>query len=120
MSIKLKIGVLATLSGLFLYAGYASAASDIGTIAGNITGTFGAVAKFVTAMAYVVGMGFGVSAMLKFKAHKDNPQGTPLGTPMMLLFVAAGLIFLPTLFGVAGQSIFGGGTAAGVSGVQSF
>src|SRR6476620_3605003 len=108
MNVKLKIAVLAALSGLFFYAGYASAAGDIGSVAGKLTGTFGAIAKFVTAMAYVVGMGFGVSAMLKFKAHKDNPQGTPLGTPMMLLFVAAGLIFLPTIFGLAGGSLFEG------------
>ena len=102
------------------YAGYASAdAANISVVATTLTSTFGALAKLVTATSYVVGMGFGVSSMLKFKAHKDNPQGTPLGVPMMLLFVAAGLIFLPSIFTMAGGSL-GVSAAAGVGGVSSF
>ncbi|MFU8797761.1 MAG: type IV secretion protein IcmD [Gammaproteobacteria bacterium] len=119
MRIELKIGVLTALSVLFFYAGYANA-EDIGAVAAKLTGTFENIAKLVTGMAYVVGMGFGVSAMLKFKAHKDNPQGTPLGTPMMLLFVAAGLLFLPSLFTSAGKSLFESPQETGIKGVTSF
>ncbi len=108
---------------LFFYGANALAQSnqDVGQIAQNITKTFGSLAQLVTAIAYVAGMGFGMAAILKFKAHKDNPTQIPIGTPIALLFVAAALLFLPTLFGVAGQTIFGASKSAGsVSGVSSF
>ena len=108
--------------GLFFYGANAFAQQqDVGAIAQNITKTFGSLAQLVTAIAYVAGMGFGMAAILKFKAHKDNPTQIPIGTPIALLFVAAALLFLPTLFGVAGQTIFGASKTAGsVSGVSSF
>ncbi len=122
LSRVVKMIVMLGLSGLFLYGANAFADSqDVGSIAGNITNTFGKLAQLVTAVAYVAGMGFGMAAILKFKAHKDNPTQIPIGTPIALLFVAAALLFLPTLFGVAGNTIFGSGAAKGsVSGVSSF
>jgi len=30
--------------------------------------------RVVTALSYLQGIGFGVAAIAKFKAHKDNPQ----------------------------------------------
>jgi intracellular multiplication protein IcmD len=111
------------LSCMFFYAANALAqggsSQDIGSIAGNIKQTFGALAQLVTAVSYVAGMGFGIASILKFKAHKDNPTQIPIGTPIALLFVAAALLFMPTLFGVAGQTVFGSGkSAGGVSGIS--
>jgi hypothetical protein len=37
----------------------------------------------------------------------DNPTQIPIGTPIALIFIAAALIFLPTIFNVAGGTIFG-------------
>ena len=116
----MKVAVLASVSMGLFYTGYASAATgDLGAVASTLTTTFASVAKLVTAMAYLIGMGFGVSAMLKFKAHKDNPQGTPLGVPMMLLFVAAGLLFLPSIFSMGGASL-GLSSVGGIIGVSTF
>ena len=58
-------------------------------------------------MSYVLGMGFAVGAVFKFKAHKDNPTQIPVGTPIALIFIAAVLIFLPSIFDVAGTTLFG-------------
>lgn len=92
---------------------------SLGDVSATVTGSFANLAKLITAAAYVSGMGFALAAILKFKQHKDNPQ-IPIGTPIALLFIAAALIFLPTIFGVAGSTIFGGSaSAAGVSGVTS-
>jgi intracellular multiplication protein IcmD len=104
---------------LLLYAGSSHAeAKDIGAVASTLTGFMANLAKFITATAYVIGIGFGLASFLQFKAHKDNPQATPLGKPMMLLFVAAGMLFLPSIFSVAGGSL--GLTAmGGVTGVVS-
>lgn len=101
---------------MIVYAGDSyAAAQNIGTIATTITQSFEGVAKLITAGAYIAGVGFALTSILKFKAHKDNPTQIPIGTPIALLFVSAALMFLPTLFGIAGQTVFG--TTAGMGGI---
>lgn len=113
----------ACLLGMFLVANHAMAdaassgtSGSIGSVATNIRGTFTAIARLIVAAAYVAGFGFAFASILKFKAHKDNPQQIPIGTPIALLFVGAALIFLPSVFSVTGKTIFGKGTPGGVSG----
>lgn len=107
--------------GASLYASLVYAATSrptIGDAAQAITNSFYGIAKLITAGAYIGGMGFALSAILKFKQHKDNPTQIPIGTPIALLFIAAALIFLPTIFGAANATIFGGsGSAGGIYGV---
>jgi intracellular multiplication protein IcmD len=99
----------------------AAVSGGIGTVAQNVTSNLSAVAKLITAASYVAGMAFAVGAVVKFKAHKDNPTQIPIGTPIALLFVGAALIFIPTVFKVSGATLFGGsGAVAGVSGITSF
>lgn len=98
-----------------------AAVSGIGSVATTVTGNLAAVARLITAASYVAGMAFAVGAIVKFKAHKDNPTQIPIGTPIALLFVGAALIFIPTVFKVSGATLFGGsGTVGGVSGIASF
>jgi len=92
--------------GLF-YTGFAFPAETVGDVAARITGTMENVAKLITAISYIAGLGFAIGAILKFKAHKDNPTQIPVGTPIALLFIAAALIFMPSLFGVTGETLFG-------------
>jgi intracellular multiplication protein IcmD len=114
----IKVVSLLVASSAFLYAGFALAqATDIGGVASTITATFGNLAKLITGVSYIAGLGFAVAAILKFKAHRDNPQQVTVGTPIALLFVAAALLYLPSLFTVAGNTIFGTGkSTATVSG----
>lgn len=79
----------------------------------SIRSNLGEVAKVVVAGAYIAGFGFAFGAILKFKAHKDAPTQVPVGTPIAMLFMAAALIFLPTLFTTAGKTIFGSGAKSG-------
>jgi hypothetical protein len=93
----------------------------ISGVAANVTAGLGSVAKLITAASYVAGMAFAVGAVVKFKAHKDNPTQIPIGTPIALLFVGAALIFIPSVYKVSGATLFGGsGSVGGVSGVTSF
>lgn len=107
---------------LFSGAAYAQSTADIGTVAGNVTSTFEQIAELITAASYIAGLGFAVGSILKFKAHKDNPQQITVGVPIALMFVAAALIFLPSMFEVAGNTLFGSehGTSAGITGITSF
>ena len=67
----------------------------------------------MTGVAYLAGLGFGISAVFKFKQHKDNPTQIPIGTPFALLAVSVVLIFLPSIYAPAGQSVFGGSQTGG-------
>jgi len=87
--------------------GTGAEAGSLGEVAERVTTSFTNVAKLITAGAYVAGMGFAVTAVLKFKAHKDNPTQVPIGTPIALVFIAAALLFLPELFKISGITLFG-------------
>ncbi|HEU5282025.1 MAG TPA: type IV secretion protein IcmD [Gammaproteobacteria bacterium] len=117
---KVTLGLLALTCMVVGTASFA-AVSGVGSVAATLTGNLANVARLITAASYVAGMAFAVGAVVKFKAHKDNPTQIPIGTPIALLFVGAALIFIPTVFKVSGATLFGGsGTVAGVSGIASF
>jgi intracellular multiplication protein IcmD len=98
-----------------------AATSGIGGVAAQVTSNLSNVAKFVTAASYVAGMAFAIAAVLKFKAHKDNPTQVTISMGISLLFVSAALIFLPAVFQASGGTLFGAsGTVAGVSGITTF
>lgn len=92
-------------------------ALTLGGMASSITKSFTNLAKLITAGSYLAGLGFSVGAIMKFKQHKDNPTQIPIGTPIALVFIASALLFLPTILGVTGQTMFGGaGKTAGPTG----
>ena len=114
-------GSIAKLMSLALIAYAGNAVADgltIGGMADSITGSFASLTKLITAGSYLAGLGFSVGAIIQFKSHKDNPQQTPIGKPIALVFIAAALLFLPTILSVTGSTMFGssGGTTAGPTG----
>lgn len=95
---------------IFLLGAFANsvwASNELRLLAENIKITFSLLKEIMTYAAYASGMGFCVIGLLKFKAHKDNPAQIPLSTPIVLIAVSTGLLFLPTVFDVAGDAIFG-------------
>lgn len=108
--------------GMLAFAGesFAAAAGSVtlGTMASSITSTLTAVGNLITGGSYVAGLGFSIGAIMKFKQHKDNPTQIPIGTPIALVFIAAALLFLPTILSVTGSTMFGSGgaTTAGPTG----
>lgn len=104
---------------LILLCGDAAAGTgDLGSMASSITKSFTQLTKLITAGSYLAGLGFSIGAIMKFKQHKDNPTQIPIGTPIALVFISAALLFLPSILGVAGATMFGssGGTTAGPGG----
>lgn len=121
---KMLLRGLGTIAGLAVTgASFAAGAGSggLGAVASNVTASFASLASLITASSYVAGMGFAVAAILKFKAHKDNPTQIPVGTPIALLFIGAALLFMPSIFQTTGQTLFGSNASvAGVSGETSF
>lgn len=91
--------------------GVPTSGQNLGEIAGNITGSMRGVSVLGEAIAFVAGFFMGLGALFKFKAYRDNPQQTPLGTPITWLVIAILLIALPSVFGSGFTTIFGGNTA---------
>ena len=89
-------------------ASSAFAAENLGNMANTITSSFENLTKLITAGSYLAGLAFSIGAIMKFKQHKDNPTQIPIGTPIALVFIAAALLFLPSILGVAGATMFGG------------
>ncbi|WP_415582885.1 type IV secretion protein IcmD [Legionella worsleiensis] len=106
------------LLALFSQEAAAGGSITIGSMASTITSSFTNLAKLITAGSYLAGLGFSIGAIMKFKQHKDNPTQIPIGTPIALVFIAAALLFLPSILGVTGQTMFGGsgGVTAGPTG----
>ena len=103
---------ITSFSVLLLISQEASAIT-LGNMATSVVGTFTSVGNAITGGSYVAGLAFAIGAIMKFKQHKDNPQQIPIGTPIALLFVGAGLLFLPSVLQTAGGSLFGTGSEAG-------
>lgn len=118
---KLLITSLILLSCVLLSSSCFAQGSDmtIGGVASMIVKSFRNIARLITAASYLSGLGFAIGAIMKFKQHKDNPTQIPIGTPIALLFIASALLFLPSVLGTSGVTLFGpgGGTVAGPSGI---
>lgn len=105
------------LFALFCVSNMVSADS-LGGVAENVRGSMQDVGQLITAASYVAGIGFALLGLLKLKAHKDNPTQVPLSQPLVLLTIAGGLVFLPSIISTAEDTIWGdgGGTAGGFDG----
>lgn len=91
----------------------AQSAQNLGMVAQNITNTFEALTKLITATAYVTGAAMFFIAVFQFRQHKENPTQTPLSKPMMFLAIGCALLFFPTFIGMTEQTIFGQGAVTG-------
>ncbi len=109
--VSAKIGVH-RLIGFFLLAmpGFALASPSgtsgtsgstqgvsIGGIANNINNSVSGVQLLVQGGAFLIGVCLVVAGLLKLKAHKENPQQTPLGLAMVFLVVGALLTAIPSV-----------------------
>ena len=109
---------ISTLIVSFVTAESYAGNNTIGAVASNITESFVNVAKLITGGCYLAGLGFAVTAILKFKQHKDTPQQVTIGQPIAMVFIAAALLFLPSILNMAGYTMFGseGGKTSGATG----
>ena len=115
-----KMALLASGIGLVMVAevaGASAAATSLGAMASGITKSFVKIGELISGASYVAGLGFFIGAIMKFKAHKDNPTQITVGTPVALVFVAAALLFMPSLMKIAGGSA-GLVTSAGPGGIS--
>lgn len=116
-----KTLLLVIISGCCFYTSYALAGTtDVTGLVSNVTQASSTLAKLISSVSYLAGLGFAMGSIMKFKQHKDNPTQIPIGTPIALLIVAASLMFLPSVFRIAGNTVFGSDAqSGGFSGITS-
>jgi intracellular multiplication protein IcmD len=102
-----RLSQVTTGLALTLLTTTAFADGDVVSLASQVTTQANAIATLLNVAAYVAGVGFALAGILQFKAHKENPQQVPLSKPIVMIVVAACLLFLPTIMNIAGQSLFG-------------
>ncbi len=111
-SVKRKAGlVLGVASGIAVAMIPELAYADpktIGDVAMQASKSINGVQVMIQGACYMAGVALAGGSMFKFKAHKDNPQQTALSVPIVMLAVAAGLLYLPSLMSTAGDSLWGG------------
>lgn len=81
-------------------------------ILSNIVQSFESVPGLISGMAYLLGLVFGVGALLKLKEHVENPQNTPMREPVIRFIVGGALFALPAVFTAMKKTIEGGGIGA--------
>ena len=72
----------------------------------NLYCSFADIANLLGGSAYLGGLAFGTAAAFKFKQHRDNPTQVTVGAPIVYLFIAVGLVFLPTLLMEGRSTLF--------------
>jgi hypothetical protein len=93
----------------FILAMITSAAmADVsaGQVAGNASDILETVTSIVVVILYVAAMGVFVSACMKYRIHRQNPQQIPLSTPVTELVLALVLAALPTVSRMTNEHLF--------------
>lgn len=102
--------------GLFLFHAQTAPAptptnpTNINDVTNQLVGNMSGIADLLSAMAYLMGLGFGMQAALSFKQHNEDGGRTPISKPVTYAVVSAMLISLPSLLSVGIDSTFGSGT----------
>lgn len=79
----------------------------IGQISENIVNSLRGAAQVVTALAYLGAVTFGWIGMLKWKAHGEQPDRTPMKVPVTYWAIAAGCAALPEFIGTGIATLWG-------------
>jgi Ca2+/Na+ antiporter len=97
--------LLFSASMLVMLVGLAVDANATGTglakVGSQVGDQVGSLNDVVGAIAFVMGLVFGASGLLKFKQHAENPGNTPLMHAVGRLLVAGALVSLPALIGTS-------------------
>ena len=110
MKKQLALGFAAVTAVLFV-PDVAHANGGILTMGDQLRDQIGSLTDLIGAAAFIVGLVFGASGLMKFKQHSENPQGTPLSHAMVRLLVAGALIALPAVLGTSVGTLFGTGAS---------
>lgn len=80
---------------------------SIGDVSNNIVGSLAGASQVVTALAYLGAISFGFIGALKWKAHGEQPDRTPMKVPVTYWGIAAICAALPEFIGTGITTLWG-------------
>ena len=83
---------------LLLAFGDTALAGQADDVLRNMIATSDRTPALITGFSYILGLLLGVTGVLKLKEHVDNPNQTPLRTPIIRLLVGGGMFALPMVY----------------------
>ena len=95
----------AALAAVVPVAAMAQTAQTAGDAAKTVTKQLTSFGDLATGAAFLMGIGFGIMALVKIKAYGDDPRSNKIHTPIILMVVAAGLIGLPAFLSMTSKSV---------------
>jgi len=99
-------GFFVFISGIFITnQAFAQEADDVTR---NIVESSQDLPGLLTAVAYLLALLLGVTAILKLKEHVENPSQTPLRTPVIRFLIGGALLALPMVYDAMLNTINGG------------
>lgn len=100
------LGLFAFIAPLLLIApAHAGAAADISDVAQNVTLSAERLPGLISGVSYLLALLFGVTGILKLREHVENPNQTPLRTPLIRFIAGGGLLALPIVLEAATRTI---------------
>lgn len=81
------------MSALIISTAYAS--TDLGFAAGNMHSVTSMIGGIMEVIMYVAGVAVFVSATMKYRLHRQNPQQVHISTPITELVLSIILILIP-------------------------
>ena len=85
--------------------------STIGDLAMNTAANLPPYSSMITGFAYIMGLAFIVSGVVKLKRHAENPQQVPMLAPVIFTTMGVLLLYFPTTIDVLRDTFFAGGEA---------
>ncbi len=94
------------LSACFCLFATQGFAADAGTVATNTNEILDNIIAIIMAILYIAAIGVFVSATMKYRIHRQNPQQIPLSTPLTELVLAIVLAAIPTVSKITNGELF--------------
>ncbi|PIZ04161.1 MAG: type IV secretion protein IcmD [Gammaproteobacteria bacterium CG_4_10_14_0_8_um_filter_38_16] len=117
LSFALVWRMLLVVLGVFCVDLAALAAVTISSVQGKVATDTKDLAKMISDVALVTGIGFVLASFFKFHQHKLNPTQVPLSQGLTLLIIGAGLSIFPAIITGASKSVLGTSTAGSITAI---
>jgi intracellular multiplication protein IcmD len=118
--ISFCIGLILGMSIFVEGVAYAEIPS-LGSVAQNISYAISGIGQFFMTLFYGISFGFGLGALIKYKAHRDSPASVTISIPITLLLLSIAFLLLGLLlqFSPPGMLKIKNAPVGGLSGTTS-
>ncbi len=121
---KLKISnpytkICAGFSSYLIASNAHAQTTSLGTMATAVAGNFWQATDVISTASYVAGACFGMTGVLKLKAHAEAPANVPINAGLGRLAAGAGLVAVPFVINSTFNTAGAGGEQGTTTGITN-